>query len=250
MSFVGIDIEELTQALNLLANNPYVIISDEPKDSPIQKAFQLVTLAFTILRETKYDVMYDILEKLPRPTYLKPESAGAFLFGDYLMCYGDVKQHCSPLSLSGVPRRKSSKTFTKNDPCPHQVWLLKKGHNGNRHYAAIISSNSKKAMVFIDTADINNFKGFNESEIYLLKENGVESVEVYSVGNPNHNTIIQNTKLDDLLINDLPQIEETNNISDEVKESESESNLWLWLIIIGIIIVIILIIYGYKYDNY
>lgn len=243
-SLIEIDIEELTEALNVLAENPYIIIEDEPFDSPIQKAFKTVKLSYTILRDTNYDIMYNILDKLPRPSYMKSGSCGAFLFGNYNECFGDVSRRCSPISLFSLPKREEGYSV-KADPCPSQVWLLKNGNNNSKHYAAIVSSNSDKAKIFIDTYQNSDFKGFTEGEYKLFKDRGVKEVEIYSIGNPKHDTIISKTNLDDI------PIEKSKIISNANVKSKDKSNfLWYAALILLIVLTITLACYiGYKYKK-
>ena len=238
MSLVEIDIEDLSQALDLLSNNPYTIISSEPEGSNIRKAVKLVVLAFTILRETEYDLMHNMISKLPRPTYLKPDSVGAFLFGDYLMCYGDVPKRCSVLSLHSIPKSNTQTYSIKSESCPHQVWLLKKGRNNENYYAAIVSSGSKDAMIFIDTNDNNSFEGFKRHEVELFTNRGIEYVTVLSVGNPTHSTIVKKTKLSEINVIDDDYICEP----DEISNNSSIYFFYLLALIILIILIIIIAI--------
>lgn len=253
MSLVQIDIDELAQALNLLGENPDVIISEEPRGSQIQRAVNTVTMAFTILKDTNYDLMHNILEKLPRPTRLKNESVGSFLFGDYLMCYGDSTRKCSTLALHSVPRRERVNYTKKSDPCPDQVWLLKTGHNNKKHYAAVSSSNSSKALIYIDVDTADEFLGFTKEEIQLFKDNGILEVEVYTVGNPTHTVIIPCTKIEDLPINH----DETgnsvklvnNNVSSFVDSDDDGGCCWWWWVILIIIILVLFCCFLY-YGGY
>lgn len=239
MTQVQIDIEKLSAALNLLSEHPNVIIKNEPHNSQIKQAYQLAVLGYTILRETNYDVMHDMLEKLPRPTHIRPESVGSFLFGDHRVCYGDVIKRCSPLALNSIPRQKRKNFFRKDSTCPDQIWLLKTDHEDNKYYASIVSSHSNKALIFVDIDDTDHFKGFTHDEVQLFVDNGVTEVEVFTAGNPTHSTILPKTSITEVPICNTNT---PSNISIDVSETTNDDGTnwaWIWAIVIIVIAVVI-----------
>ena len=92
---VMVNIQKLNEAITLLANNSYVELDKISPESELAQAFDLVKIGMTILFETDYDIFLSLIEKQPRPTRIYPGTAGAFLFGSYTQCYGDVDKYCS-----------------------------------------------------------------------------------------------------------------------------------------------------------
>lgn len=185
--------EELETAIRDLALNHRVILKDLPIDHPLTKAANIVKLAVTILENNRYGILLDILDEQPRPTSLIPDSSGAFLFGSYQDCYGEVDRHCSPLAIGSIRRNDDNLTA-----CLAQVWVFRT-ENDRKYYSAITHRDSKQAYVFVDTI----FQGFTPHEIELLKKSGVEYVQVFNTDHSRHETVMPMTSIDACPIHSL-----------------------------------------------
>lgn len=230
-----VNLEELENAITLLANNCNVSLSNLSKDSDLYKAHKLVLVATTIFQETDYDIFLSLLEKQPRPSSVYPNTAGAFLFGDFSICYGGTEKWCSPINIGSVPRTKTVDWITK--ACPHQIWLMKGGYISGIH-----NNESTTALVYVDAKTIEEFRGFTQKEINAFKNHHVTHVEVLSSWGPIHNVLVKSKSIDSFVpveenfIDD--NIENINNTGNNSNNS-TEWNCFGW---VGLVLLIILIV--------
>lgn len=232
---VRVDMDNLAEAVNLLSRNPEAFIEKLDADSDIYQAFQLVSLAMTILYDTNINVLLNLIEKQPRPTRLYPGTAGAFLFGSYNLCYGGVEKHCSPIAIGSVPRKEGNDWTTK--ACPEQIWLLSDGH-----YAAITTSQTSKAHIYVASESVEDFEGFTEEELKIFADAGVEKAQILSSVGSKHLVLYTMRPISELPKSKTIVVVKNENSSDD---SSSTSYGWIWFILI-VIAIIFLILFLYQ----
>ena len=253
MSLTQVDLDGLANDIGFLSEHPNVILAQEEADSEIQQAVNTVMIAHSILRDTNYDLMLDILEKAKRPRHPVEGSVGEFLFGDHVRCYGKNKSMCSTLTLGGIPRRNDRTTY-KSGAYPDQIWVVKRGQGSHKYYSAVFTTKSTKAQIYVDLVKVDDFKGFTATEVQLFRDNSINSVEVYNIDTPTHVLVLKETKLEDLVI-----IEESDDIihissrNFHVDDDDDDWN-WVWwvLLVLLIVAIILAVIYfrGMDGDGY
>jgi len=236
MSLIRLDFDDLVNSLHFLSEHCNEMMMNQESDSEIQKAINDVTLAFTILSETNYDIMNNILRTLKRPERIDSGTVGEFLFKDYIKCYGDVG--CSSINLQGT---YTTQTVNKSSGNPDQIWLMKTDSKGNKYYSCIVSTNSTKACIHIDINVKEKFEGLSEKEISMLKENNVKDVEIYVVGVKENDLILKSTPIDEVSViktkKDIIVVDHSKNFI-----GYDEEWGWVWLIVISIIVFTVIVL--------
>lgn len=242
MSLTQVDLDALAEAVAYLAENPNVILADEDPESEIQKAINTVMVAHSILLDTNYDLMLDILDNARCPRRLTAGSVGEFLFGEHLRCYGKDKSKCSTLSLGGVPRRNERKTY-KSGAYPDQIWAVK--NSGNRkYYSSVLTTKSSKAQIYVDLVNPSDFKGFTTTEIQTFRDNNIKTLEVYNIDNPKNVLILKSISIDDIVVIESDDVIVVSSRNFHVEDDNDEWN-WVWwvLLVLLIVAVVLAIVY-------
>lgn len=238
-----IDLEEVEHAVELLASEPNISLNDLDQESEIYQAYQHVLMAMTIFHNTNYDQFLDILDKQPKPTSVYPGTAGAFLFGQFNICYGDADKWCSPISLGSIPRNNTGEDWAMKS-CPEQIWLLKNGT-----ISAISSTETCKAVVYVDYDNPKDFKGLTQDEINYLKNSGVKEVRVLSSKGPRHRTLLSRRSIDTVPVRQgSTRLSDGNGSDGDINDFDDGSNsdsggtpAWPW-VVLGIIVIIVIAI--------
>ncbi len=174
------------------------------------------------------------MEKLSRPTNLKPETVGSFIWGCSQNYYGSVDKNCSLLCTNGL--------FSDNvNSCKYKTFLYE--NNKLTEYKNItdnittttnpklnikvLNPKQNKAYVYIS----DDFTGFNTSDIETLKNYNISEVCLLNTDNNVHNNKNGFVKLENLPI--------TQNV--KIK-TESPSFL-AYLVVILIFLIILYLIY-------
>ena len=192
LDFTEVNFSELARSFSILANNPHVPVDAIRKDTPLGEAFDTANLTRDFLLDTNYNYIHHIIDKLPKPKYIIPDTIASSLFDKYKHC--SVAGVCSDLSISKGPKLKSKEFVVKDDETPDQIWVFKNSQEGYK-VAALVVNNSKKAQIYIDANDKKHFRGFSTSELNLFRSKGVEYLELYIIGYPDHKLVIPKTSL-------------------------------------------------------
>lgn len=235
MSTDVLDLDEVYNSAVLLAENANIILEDLDKSSNIYKAYQTVLYAYTTLHNTNPDIIHEIIEKLPKPTKIIEQSAGAFLFSNYYACY-DMKnssnKRCTSVMINNNTNKQPSMFKAKSGE--DQIWFLK----GSNLIYLSTNSSTNVAKVFVENEDT----GLREKHIKSLKDRGVEYVKLVTYENDSHKNIQDITHIDDILIIDEDDIYYKKN---EYHDNSSNNGVIGWLIVVLIIVLIIIALFFY-----
>lgn len=240
MTTETLDLNELYNSANLLAENANVILEDLDKSSHIYKAYQTVLYAYTTLHNTDPEIIYNILEKLPKPTTIVEQSAGAFLFSDYYACYGmknTSTTRCTPIMINNTTNRRPSMFKAKSGD--DRIFILK----GQNLIYLSTDNSTNVAKIFLETEDI----GLREKHIKSLKDHGIEYVKLVAYEKDSHRIIQDITHIDDILILEEDDVYYRND--NNHKNDSSNNGVIGWLIVVLIIVLIIIaLIFYFRND--
>ena len=149
---------------------------------------------------------------------IKIGSAGAYLWGCNQNYYGNVSKTCSALCNGGIIYESNTQS------CQYQIWV----YNENLILKDDVSSS--KAYIYVS----NDWEGFKNSDIEILRNNGVQFATILITEKSKHEIILSIIPIDK-----LPIVEEIK--LEEIKVySYRNYYIFLFIIIIGIIIIIII----------
>lgn len=230
-----LDVDSLFSSAQLLAENANVILEDLDKNSSLYKAYQEVLFAYTTLHNTDPGIIHNVLERLPKPTSIVEQSAGAFLFSEYYACY-DMKstgtKQCTPIMIKNTTGRQPRMFKAKSGD--DQFWILK----GNNLIYLSNNCNTNVAKIFLEKEDT----GLREKHIESLKKHGVEYVKLVMYEKDSHRTIQDTTHIDDILILQ----EDDVYYKDSHNHNNSANNGVIgWLVVVLIIVLIIIALLFY-----
>ena len=231
MSTEVLNLDSLFISASLLAENASVILEDLDKNSAIYKAYQEVLYAYTALHNTDPEIIYNILERLPKPTSIVEQSAGAFLFSKYYACYNmktTGTKHCTPIMINNTTNRQP-RMFKSKSGDDDQFWILK----GNSLIYLSNNSNTNVAKIFLETESV----GLREKHIKSLKEHNIEYVKLLMYEKESHKIIQDITHIDDIIILD----EDDVYLRDNDHHNNSANNGVIGWLIVALIIVLIII---------
>lgn len=234
-----VDQKDLFDALHLLTDNQFINIEDEPEDSNISKALELVTLCHTIIEGTPYNIIYDVISRMPQPSYFEKGSVGERIFNKSTVCYGGDQKRCSPLTLNSIPEKDSIKYSVKSDICPDQIWVYKNGF-----YAALTSNNSNKAKLYLDK---DEFTGLTIEEKEQFRKNNVDEIEVYILKETESNNK-QEKELTNVLEQELTKLDDIKTITHRSNSKHKHHNddcdncYWIWILVLVFLIILFIII--------
>jgi len=198
----------MEEAIQFLANHYDYSVNDP-----------LVENAYKFVKENEKNVnpqeIVNILNRQYRPTSLKIGTVGAFLWGSNQNYYGAVNKACSAFTNNSLLRNI-------NENCQYQIW------NYNKTLELLENNSNSKAYVYVNS----DWQGFQNLDIDILKNSGVEYVSVIKTENSKHEILIPMTA-----IQNLPIIKE---YIEERVIIEEKSNLYFYLILLIIFIAIVI----------
>ena len=192
---ITLELDDLSNSIKLLADNSDVNLNTIPHSDPIYKAFEFVKLAVALFYDTdQYSLITDLISNYPSPPHILPNTAGSFLFGCSQSNYGDVtNRFCSPICIQNIP---PSKSLSLVSCCPHQVWSSLDPSNISFTQLSNPSNTNNSAYVYVYLP----FNGFSNDTISLFKRHNINLIQVYSLQNSIHHSIIPPTSIDDLAL--------------------------------------------------
>jgi len=252
----SISFPDLQKSLELLADNASVNIDSLNKDSEIYKAYEYILLSISIFSETTFTPFLKMVDNLPRPIKIVPQTCGAFLFGDYYNCYGDDFTMCSPMSIASLPRGEKGSDWSTKSGSTDQIWLIKNGK-----VASFRATNSAKASIYIDYTSYEDFPGLTEDEIQEMIIQGVEEARFVLTTGGDKQTILKDyqplesikRRNDDVSADSEERTEDSGSRNRDGDSSDSNDYWWIILIVIAVIAVLVVIIlfsYGGSSSRY
>ncbi len=172
--------DEITTAFNILTENFHVKLNKIPKGE-IKEAYDLVFNSFQNLVQSKYSksdavILRQLIYSQYRPSKIKSETIGSFLFGCFQTNYGEVPKYCSPICTDGL-------NIQKEQDCSKQIWIFDNSQENNNqdNNLRMIGSNKRslEANIYLNNLTHQQFEGFTSKELKILKDHGVERVTLY-----------------------------------------------------------------------
>nr|QBK90753.1 MAG: hypothetical protein LCPAC201_00540 [Pithovirus LCPAC201] len=215
---VKITSHDLEEIILFLANNHHFYPEKLPEDHPVLLKLNMFKTTISYLRgKEDYDLLYEIINRQFRPSVIKDETIGAFLFGCMQQDYGDIDRGCTISCLNSFNPDHQPLT------CSYQLWIQKIKGNDNRDDENVrfklfhdgINSNvsqsnflgigyvspdkPSRAIIYINL----DFDGFREEELRLFVTNGVTMAELMIKDGSRYKRVHPLT-----LLEKLPQINE------------------------------------------
>lgn len=187
---------KLHNAVNLLARHDTDYIDDIKTNSKLYKAYNLIK---SYVNSDDHRILNKIVDQQYKPSYTKPGTVGAFLFGCGQTTYGEVNQSCSPLCIGNV-------NILKGASCDDQVWVL--ATDNSPRFLQIYDSGEVpgRALIFVP----DDFGGFTPEEIDLFKSRGVSQAQLFNTFEGKHFVKLRTTPLSKLPVENV-NIGELNN---------------------------------------
>ena len=198
-NIVDADIES---AVGILANHHLTNIDYISSDSKLEKSYHLIKWVDQLwVNKSKHKKLDNFINKQYRPSDIKHNSIGSFLFGCYQTDYGDVDHSCSPLCTGKI---------NNTDLCSKQIWIQRsfvnkiykslgpddlvfKGSKTNR-FGKIKSNESDEAYIYVD----DDFCGFTKHELDYFRQIGLKQAQLLRTKSGKHFTVHSMAKIDDL----------------------------------------------------
>lgn len=232
----NVNFNDLNRNIQILSENSNIDINDISKYSNLQKAFDSIKYALNLYQNTdKYHIISDIIKKQYRPTIIIPGTIGSFIFGCFQNSYGDIDKICSILCINNIPSDE-----ILNNLCKYQIWIP--SNNLDSKYKLINISNNNHAYIFVDS----NFISFDNIDIELFKNHGVEYAQILITYKYKHRILIKMTS-----VNNLPIKLHQNNIINKSKNYKNKyffkySSYFYIYFVFFIIILLFFIIFIYR----
>lgn len=118
LGVVKITSHDLEEMISFLANNHHFYPEMLSEDDPILLKLNMFKTTISYLRgKEDYDLLYEIINRQYRPSVIKDETIGAFLFGCMQQDYGDIDRGCTIACLNSFN--------PDHQPliCSYQLWL-------------------------------------------------------------------------------------------------------------------------------
>jgi hypothetical protein len=228
MKMESINRERLEKYIKILTDNYQLKFSDIEKDSKLDIAMRTIEEA-----NNKGDLeLPGSILKQYRPSELRPDTIGSFLFGCLQQTYGDVPMECSPLCAYGI----KSNDEMEVKKCSNQIYVQYTNELNNRFYK-LYECDSRQGYLFVHI----NFMGITKREKKFFIDNGIYRLQILVTHNSKHHTVIKMRDIDD-----IPIIEEFDGIfytaseahySDEENIDESNNAVYYILISIAVLLV-------------
>lgn len=238
------EIANLKADLNLLKDYARTKIKDLPEDVRIK--FNHLRNSFVLLEDTElYEQVYNLAQdvfncKTVQPADLQPGIVLTAICG----CLENSRNSCSLYCAEAMKRPKSQGGQT----CQDNVFVANNSGQVLELEHITVSTNSHRAIIYVQYTRPENFPGFNLSELHLLRSKNIESVKLAGFPNRNQDSFMSPNfvSLDDLPKRSEPQI---NNSGDDQLMDGSGITLAVFVIIIILIIAIIYLLYTYGRDQ-
>ena len=118
LGVVKITSHDLEEMISFLADNHHFYPEMLAEDDPILLKFNMFKTTISYLRgKEDYDLLYEIVNRQYRPSVIKDETIGAFLFGCMQQDYGDIDRGCTIACLNSFNQDHQPLI------CSYQLWL-------------------------------------------------------------------------------------------------------------------------------
>ena len=190
---VKITSHDLEEIISFLADNHHFYPERLPEDHPVLLKLNMFKTTISYLRgKEDYALLYEIINRQFRPSIIKDETIGAFLFGCMQQDYGDIDRGCTISCLNSFNPDHQPLT------CSYQLWtqelpedqrngnsgtrfkLFHNGINSNEGQSNslgigyVLPDRPSRAIIYINI----DFDGFKEEELQLFVANGVTMAEL------------------------------------------------------------------------
>lgn len=226
--------DKICRIIDILSDNSDMIISNINKGSKLYHNYKLLKNKIKKYQNTdRFDLIIDIIKKQYRPTYIKPNTIGSFLYGCFQNFYGDISKECSILCIGNI---------NDSTDCLYQVYSLDVEKKEDR-LKQISRTESNRAIIYI------NKKTFQlmENEVSYLKQNGIEYVKILITKKSKHYTLYKMTNIDSIPIYNTNISHDSKSKSNinliNIKTNKTNTKLYIIIFIIIIIIIIMLYIF-------
>ena len=217
------EIERLSNLISAIHQHHNISLSRIEEDGRIANKYVALAANFNFLQFVisylqqhgkirEYRQLTKIIYNLPRPTYIKDNTIGSFLYGCNQSDYGDVNERCALNCINSFnPRWKKVR-------CDKQIWTISSDRrrfssriNGNRlkliHSADFpqdaidpsIKDRSKStinpsplALIYVE----GDFDGFRKEEIRALENHHVQYVSIYIKENNRYLQLLPSTHVE------------------------------------------------------
>nr|QBK91113.1 MAG: hypothetical protein LCPAC202_00870 [Pithovirus LCPAC202] len=188
---VKITSRDLEEMISFLANNHHFYPEKLSNDDPVLSKLNMFKTTISYLRgKEDYDLLYEIINRQYRPSIIKDETIGAFLFGCMQQDYGDIDRGCAISCLNSFN--------PDHQPliCSYQLWVqeninpedgdirFKLFHDGintsqypENNFQSIgyvLPDRPSRAIIYINL----DFDGFRGNELQFFEDNGVIMAEL------------------------------------------------------------------------
>jgi hypothetical protein len=219
------EIKELQESLNFLTSHYDKYISDSKVKAHIAKLEKY---------RNSPELLRAIKEK-HRPTEINVNTVGAYLWGCSQNYYGNVNKNCSPLCFGSIPHEGNSLLSEDSlncEKCQYSIWTYSKEKLHND-----FATSSSKAYIYVD----DNWKGFKNSDIEMLKKSGVFYASIFNTVYSQHKSLLPMTPIDN-----LPTFKE---YSPAITRTITKDSFYWIFIIFAILILLIIIYFKHTFAN-
>lgn len=212
---IDVDLSDMRDAISNMSSYYNENISNIKPGHKLYKNYNYINKIsknlFNIYNETKdisntYESFISTLMNEFKPSEIKSNTVGSFLFGCFQDSYGDVDKSCSIVCNDGVQN-----PYHVKGSCKEQIIIQTKSKikKYTSRFERLKSSptDSHKAYIFL----YSNFSGFTEHELDQLNDYGILMVEGLTTKYSQHHLVFKMRMIDDLpLMEDIP-IKSYNN---------------------------------------
>lgn len=230
-----LDLGKIQENISYMNDNHYINLNNINTDINLKNAYNYIKYINDNIDnfDISLNSFVDVIISQFRPSEIKSNTIGSFLFGCFQSSHGDIDSSCSILCNNSIKNPYNSSI----NACKEQIWIQSSKHGKHRFkHLESSSSDSHRCNIFL----LSSFNGFTDSEIDMFQDSGIVIAQGMITKYSQHHIIFKMKSIEK-----LPMIDEefniiynkdNNNINKYIHNTDYNNIFEIILLVIGVII--------------